>query len=64
VIFYTDGLVERRDVPIDEGFAELAGAVAGRAGLTAEELCDHLLAHFAGVHGDDIVILVLQAPAR
>jgi serine phosphatase RsbU (regulator of sigma subunit) len=61
VVFYTDGLVERRGATIDDGLRELTRMLAGCAGLTAEQLCDHLLTHFAGDTEDDVVLAVVTA---
>jgi serine phosphatase RsbU (regulator of sigma subunit) len=61
VIFYTDGLVERRGGTLDDGLRKLAGALEGRAELTAEQLCDHLLGHFADGVEDDVVLAVVRA---
>ena len=38
LVFYTDGLVERRDEPIDDGIQRLARGLAGAT--TSDELCD------------------------
>ncbi|MFI7545392.1 PP2C family protein-serine/threonine phosphatase [Actinoplanes sp. NPDC049599] len=61
VIFYTDGLVERRDATLDDGLAELTRVLDGCAAMTAEEICDHLLACFAGSTEDDVVLAVVRA---
>ena len=62
LVLYTDGLVERRDVWIDEGLARLvdrAGAVAGRA---PEELLGDLVQEFvgSGAAEDDVALLALR----
>ncbi len=61
VILYTDGLVERVGVHIDEGLAELAEAVR-EAPTTPDQLCDHLLATLVPGGGapDDVALLALQ----
>ena len=58
LLLYTDGLVEERSVPIDDGLARLAEAVRAGTG-DLEALCDSLL---AGVPGgqDDVALLALQ----
>jgi serine phosphatase RsbU (regulator of sigma subunit) len=61
VIFYTDGLIERRGTLLDDGLSELTGVLAGCVGMTAEQLCDRLLAHFAGGTEDDVVLAVVRA---
>jgi serine phosphatase RsbU (regulator of sigma subunit)/anti-sigma regulatory factor (Ser/Thr protein kinase) len=56
---YTDGLVESRDVDIDDGLRRLARSIAdGPADL--EALCDHVLADLGRDedHDDDIALLV------
>ncbi|WP_406036959.1 serine/threonine-protein phosphatase [Micromonospora sp. NBC_00898] len=60
LLLYTDGLIERRDRPIDEGLAELVDGLAGTAALPLGDLCDQLLAI---VHSgeDDIAMLALRA---
>jgi hypothetical protein len=39
VLLYSDGLVEDRTRPIDDGLAALAGAFAGHPAVTAEAVC-------------------------
>ena len=53
MLFYTDGLIERRGVPLDAGLAWLTGAVADAARLPLGELCDQLLTELAGVVEED-----------
>ena len=60
VIFYTDGLVERRGSSLDAGLKDLTEALRGRQAMTADELCDHLLATFAGDTEDDVVLTVVR----
>ena len=61
VVFYTDGLVERRGSTLDDGLRELTRVLDGCAGLTAEQLCDHLLTQLAGDTEDDVVLAVVRA---
>ncbi|NIH70342.1 PAS domain S-box-containing protein, partial [Modestobacter marinus] len=63
VLLYTDGLVERRGVPLDEGFEWLRSAVEDLAsrGLTLEQLCDELVAALGGETDDDVVLLAVRA---
>ncbi|AHH97936.1 hypothetical protein GCM10010174_29180 [Kutzneria viridogrisea] len=60
VVLMTDGLVERRGVPLDEDLEVL------RAGMLGDEspdaLCGRLLAQFGQGKDDDIAVLVLQRP--
>jgi serine phosphatase RsbU (regulator of sigma subunit) len=60
VLFYTDGLIERRGVPLDAGLAWLTGVVAGCADVPLTELCDRLLAELAGAVEDDVALLALR----
>lgn len=58
LVFYTDGLVERRGEVIDVGIDRLA--LAAESG-PAEAMCDHLLAIDAGHDPmDDIALLVVR----
>jgi serine phosphatase RsbU (regulator of sigma subunit) len=61
VVFYTDGLIERRGTTLDDGLRELTRSLDGCAGMTAEQLCDHLLAVFADGSEDDVVLAVVRA---
>ena len=63
VVFYTDGLVERRSTTLDEGIAELTALLGGRRSRTAEEICDLLLEHFGYNTEDDIVLAVVHVHA-
>lgn len=60
LVLYTDGLVERRGVPITKGMEWLVETLHGRHVLGAEQICDELLAE-ADTHGDDVALLVLRA---
>ncbi|WP_432030680.1 SpoIIE family protein phosphatase [Streptomyces sp. 1222.5] len=65
VLFYTDGLVESRERPIDAGMARLrhhASLLAKRlhAG-TVDDFCDELLRRLSP-HGDDTALLALRLP--
>ncbi|MFF3729578.1 SpoIIE family protein phosphatase [Streptomyces sp. NPDC002476] len=55
---YTDGLVESRDHPLDEGLKALREAlVAPRRPL--EDVCDHVLATLDTRHGEDDIALLM-----
>jgi serine phosphatase RsbU (regulator of sigma subunit) len=60
MLLYTDGLVERRGVPIADGLAWLVQMLSGQHGRSPDELCDYLLEH-ASVTEDDVALLVLRA---
>jgi anti-anti-sigma factor len=56
---YTDGLVERRDQPIDEGIARLCAAVTG---TDPETGCASVMSAMAddNPHNDDVALLILH----
>jgi phosphoserine phosphatase RsbU/P len=56
---YTDGLVERRDQPIDEGIGRLCAAVTAQ---DPEAVCVAVMAAMTGysLHTDDIALLMLR----
>ncbi|RYU11474.1 SpoIIE family protein phosphatase [Nocardioides iriomotensis] len=60
VLLYTDGLVERRGVPIADGLAWLVQTLTGQHGRSPDELCDYLL-DTASATEDDVALLVLRA---
>ncbi|MEW1723957.1 SpoIIE family protein phosphatase [Streptomyces sp. NPDC093109] len=55
---YTDGLVESRDQPLDEGLTALRAALAN-AGRPLEDVCDHVLSTLNTGHGEDDVALLM-----
>ena len=61
LLFYTDGLVERRERSLDVGFAQLAAAFARAHATPVDELGAVLSAEMlAGLHGaDDVCLLAL-----
>jgi hypothetical protein len=61
VVFYTDGLVERRPVPLQERLTWLTGLLEGGHRMSAEDVCDHVLAQLDGPVDDDVALLVLRA---
>ncbi|TKS96998.1 GAF domain-containing protein [Streptomyces galbus] len=62
LLLYTDGLVERRSRPIDEGLRQLRKLLAGPVG-EIEADCDSWLDTLAGgQHDDDIAMLYLYRP--
>ncbi|MFI5930626.1 PP2C family protein-serine/threonine phosphatase [Actinoplanes sp. NPDC051494] len=63
VVFYTDGLVERRGRHLDDGLRDLTALLRGQAHLDAEQICDLLLDHFLGATEDDVVLTVLHVRA-
>lgn len=69
IVIYTDGLVERRDEPIDLGLRRLARAVGGgpaEPGPGAEQLCEQVVDRLVGgvALTDDAVVVVADLAAR
>ncbi|MCH9730881.1 MAG: SpoIIE family protein phosphatase [Actinomycetia bacterium] len=62
LIFYTDGLIERRGESLDQGFARLLLAAAGCADLPAGDICEKLVDWMAppGGYTDDVVVLAVR----
>ena len=63
LMLYTDGLVERRGIPLTAGIEALADAVRGAA--SPEDVCTRALAGLVPVEGlrDDVAIVALQSTA-
>jgi serine phosphatase RsbU (regulator of sigma subunit) len=61
VVFYTDGLIERRGVGLGESLRWLTTILDGRQDLSAEDLCNHITAEVDPNAEDDIALLVLRA---
>jgi anti-sigma regulatory factor (Ser/Thr protein kinase) len=61
LLLYTDGLVERRGEPLEDGLGELAEA-AGRGDGELEGLCDSVLDRVLGqdVPTDDVALLAVR----
>jgi PAS domain S-box-containing protein len=64
LMLYTDGLVERRDVTLDDGIAQLSETVAHGVHLTVDAVADAALRDMAPPTGydDDIAIVVYRRP--
>jgi PAS domain-containing protein len=64
LLLYTDGLVEDRDQPIDEGMAQLAAVFAEHTGMGPDEAGDQALAALGRELGgrDDVALLVMRQP--
>lgn len=62
LLLYTDGLIERRDESLDEGFARLSEIARGLVEDPAEEMCDAVLERLVGASGlgDDVAILCAE----
>ena len=62
LLLFTDGLFERRGVPLDEGRARVRAFLAREAGRPLPELCDRLLAELVGDGAeDDVAVLGVRA---
>lgn len=63
IILYSDGLIERRGEPLDDGFDRLAAAAGGLHGRPAEEVVDHLVRTLLPpTPADDVIVVVKQVP--
>ncbi|KLJ01519.1 GAF domain-containing SpoIIE family protein phosphatase [Streptomyces albidoflavus] len=62
LVFYTDGLVERRDEPLDQGLAALAATAARHAEGSLDELREALVADQPGDGHDDMAVLIVRTP--
>jgi anti-sigma regulatory factor (Ser/Thr protein kinase) len=64
LLLYTDGLVEDRDQPIDEGMARLAAVFDEHSGMGPDEAGDRALSALGRELGgrDDVALLVVRQP--
>jgi serine phosphatase RsbU (regulator of sigma subunit) len=62
LVLYTDGLIERRDQDLDQGFDALIRAAGGLGGQPAETVCATLMDRLLPdqEHEDDVCLLVLR----
>ena len=59
LVLYTDGLVERRGEPIDDGLERLRATAAAHGAV--DDLCDRLLAGIPeGPHDDDLAVVTVR----
>ena len=62
LVLFTDGLFERRGIPLDEGRAQVRELLEASVGLSLEELCDRLLTRLVGEGAeDDVAVLAVRA---
>jgi serine phosphatase RsbU (regulator of sigma subunit) len=62
LLLFTDGLFERRGVPLDEGRAQVREILRRSVDLPLEALCDRLLAEMLGEGvEDDVAVLAVRA---
>ena len=59
MLLFTDGMIERRDTPIDEALGEFARRAAVPQ-PTAAALADYVLAHAASDTGDDACLVAVR----
>jgi PAS domain S-box-containing protein len=66
LLLYTDGLVERRDEPIDAGMAHVAEVIAQTMETPVDAVADALLDKLAPAMGydDDVAIVLYRHPAN
>jgi serine phosphatase RsbU (regulator of sigma subunit) len=61
VLLYTDGLVEGRDLPLDDGMEKLRAAVAELGDLPLQQLCDGLVERMRpGALEDDVALVAIR----
>ncbi len=61
LVLYTDGLIETRTQPIDDGIERLADTLRDVSSATPLELVDHLFARFAPLDPDDDIAIIVAA---
>jgi serine phosphatase RsbU (regulator of sigma subunit) len=62
LLLFTDGLFERRGIPLDDGRAQVREILRRSADETLEALCDRLLAEMLGEGvEDDVAVLAVRA---
>jgi serine phosphatase RsbU (regulator of sigma subunit) len=61
LLLYTDGLVEGRDLPLDEGIARLRSALTDLADVSLDDLCDAVIERLRpeGLQ-DDVALVALR----
>lgn len=65
LLLYTDGLVERRRAPLDQGIGRAAGLIHDGRSETLDHIADDLMATLAPDDGyqDDVALLLYRQPA-
>ncbi len=63
VLYYTDGLIERRDRGLREGLATLSAVAAGITALDAAGVGEELLSRLADHPEDDVAVVVVRVPS-
>jgi PAS domain S-box-containing protein len=64
LLLYTDGLIERRGSPLDDGIAGAAELVRAGSAVELEELASHIMTRLAPPDGyeDDVAMLLYRQP--
>ncbi|HEY0215978.1 MAG TPA: SpoIIE family protein phosphatase [Cellulomonas sp.] len=62
LVFYTDGLIERRDRALPDGVAALEQVAAGASAIDAAGIGEELLARLADSPEDDVAVVVVRIP--
>jgi serine phosphatase RsbU (regulator of sigma subunit)/anti-sigma regulatory factor (Ser/Thr protein kinase) len=62
LVFYTDGLIERRDRALPDGLAALREVAAGASAVDAAGIGEELLARLADSPEDDVAVVVVRIP--
>ncbi len=62
LVFYTDGLIERRDRALPDGLAALREVAAGATAVDAAGIGEELLARLADSPEDDVAVVVVRVP--
>ncbi|MER6408485.1 SpoIIE family protein phosphatase [Streptomyces viridosporus] len=60
LLFFTDGLIERRGESLDDAMARLRRYTAGQARKPLDVFCDELIIEFGTDNTDDIALLALR----
>jgi hypothetical protein len=65
LLLYTDGLVEGRDLPLDDGIARLKAVLAELGGRPLDELCDEVIERLRpeGLQ-DDVALVAVRLHAE
>ncbi|QLL08658.1 SpoIIE family protein phosphatase [Mycobacterium vicinigordonae] len=65
LLLYTDGLVERRGMSLDDGMSRAADLVQDGRSQSLDEVADHLMSDLepAGGYPDDVAVLLYRQPA-
>ena len=65
LLLYTDGLVERRRIPLEDGISRAAAVVQDGRASTLDDLADQIMSRLApsGGYQDDVALLLYRHPA-